>query len=153
MQVVGVAIIANISRPFRVELRASSLQAPHKPSASPPRACGPRVSPPPPSSPQVLEKILESSRHTEAYLYTCSEKLSNPEMRQSRASGETNDAVRHLESYAHAESSCMPKKALEEVIEMIKSAQAPTYYEAFLGKDLRRGEYEVYKCFKLTVDV
>jgi hypothetical protein len=84
----------------------------------------------------VASKIIKALENFEVYFQILSDKISNIELRQSRASGETNDSIRAVQQWAQAESSCLPRKALQLVAELM-STENPTYYQAFLNKDLR----------------
>ena len=43
----------------------------------------------------------------------------------------------------------MPEKACKSVCELIMMGEKPTYWQAFLNKDIRRCEYELYKLFEV----
>jgi len=94
---------------------------------------------------QIFKILQEFRQYFEVY----EQKLSCIELRQSHASGETNDAIRAVQQWAQAESSCLHRKALEVICELVESKQLPTYYQAFVSKDLRRCEHELYKFYEL----
>ena len=84
----------------------------------------------------VASKLLKLLEEYEGYFSVLSDKVSNIELRQSRSSGETDDSIRAVQQWAQADSSCLPRKALQQVAEMM-TTESPTYYQAFLNKDLR----------------
>ena len=100
---------------------------------------------------EVLEALVKKAESHENYLYGILEKLSIIELRQSRASGDVNDSLRHVHQWVVAESATVPKASLEQVVELVKAKKMPTYYEAFIAKDLRRGEWEMYKLYQNAV--
>ena len=103
------------------------------------------------SSQSEFVKLFKTFEGVEGYLASILEKVANIEIRQSRASGETNDAIRAVQQWAQADSSCLPRNALRRVVEIMESDELPTYYQAFLSKDHRRGEYEMYKLYELCI--
>ena len=69
-------------------------------------------------------------------MFKFSQKVANAELRQSRASGETNDAIRAVQQWAQADSSCLPRNALERVVEiMVRRAPGvlPIFFEQGLS--------------------
>ena len=56
--------------------------------------------------------------------------------------------MRAAHQYANGESSSMPEKARKTVCELIMMSEKPTYWQAFLNKDIRRCEFELYKLFE-----
>ena len=97
---------------------------------------------------QVMQKVLDKLTEHDGYFEVIAEKISNIELRQSHASGEINDAMRAAHQYAIGESSNMPHKACQSVCEIIMMGDRPTYWQAFLNKDIRRCEFELYKFFE-----
>ena len=79
------------------------------------------------------------------------EKVSNIELRQSQSSGQANDSVRAVQAWSTGESSCLPKAAIKKVIETFKQHGRATYYEAFVQKDLRRGEFQVFIFYEVCI--
>ena len=105
------------------------------------------------TSEELLAKLVEKFDFQLQYLDTACEKLSNIELRQSRTAGEVNDSIRAVQQWANAESSCITSQAIKTVVEMqasTKTKQA-TYYEAFVQKDERRCEYELWKFYQIMV--
>ncbi len=75
--------------------------------------------------PLVVEKLAE---HTSVFKHIA-EKLSNIVLRQSHASGETNDAIRAVHAFAIGGSSCMPEKACKTVCELIMTGEIATSWQ------------------------
>ncbi len=95
-----------------------------------------------------MQKVVEKLAEQTSVIEHIAEKLSNIELRQSHASGETNDAIRAVHAYATGGSSCMPEKACKTVCDLIMTDETATYLQEFLNKDLRRCEFELYKFFE-----
>ena len=74
-------------------------------------------------------------------------KLSNVELRQSKSSGEINDALRAFHQWACGQSSGVPKAAVEAVAQIILEGPS-TYYKNFADKDDRRCEFELWKFWR-----
>ena len=70
------------------------------------------------------------------------------ELQQSRSSSELTDSIRAGQQWAEAESASWPEASIKVVAKMVKESEGATYYRAFLDKDLRRAEYELFKLFK-----
>jgi hypothetical protein len=94
-----------------------------------------------------VQKVVEKLAEHDFHFKHIREKLSHIELRQSDASGETNDAIRAVHAYATGGSMCMPEKACKTVCELIMAGENATYWQAVLNKDLRRCEFELYKFF------
>jgi hypothetical protein len=101
---------------------------------------------------KMFEKMFEKMDYQLAYIDTMCEKLSIIELRQSRTAGETNDSIRAFQQWACAESSCIGSEAVKTVKQMqgMNKNQLATYYEAFVQKDERRCEYELWKFYELV---
>jgi len=97
----------------------------------------------------VVRQVFKIMQEFRQYFEVYEQKLSCIELRQSHASGETNDAIRAVQQWAQAESSCLPRKSLEVICDLVESKQLPTYYQAFVSKDIRRCEHELYKFYEL----
>ena len=74
-----------------------------------------------------VQKLVEKLAEQDNYFEHIAEKVSNIELRQSHASGETNDAIRTVHVYATGGSSCMPEKACKAVCQLIMADQTATY--------------------------
>ena len=98
---------------------------------------------------QVTQKVVDKLTQHDGFFQLIVAKISNIELRQSHASGEINDAMRAAHQYATGGSSSMPEKACKSVCELIMMGEKPAYWQAFLNKDIRRCEYELYKLFEV----
>jgi len=75
-------------------------------------------------------------------------KIANIELRQSKSSGEINDALRAFHQWACGQSSGIPMAAVEAVAKMVGPS---TYYKNFADKDDRRCEFEFWKFYELLI--
>jgi hypothetical protein len=98
-----------------------------------------------------VEQLFEELSQSRVLLEICAEKLSNMELRQSHSSGECNDAIRAAQQWASGESSSLPDQAIQTVASMVQTRGKATYYEAFVLKDIRRGEFEMYKFYERAI--
>ncbi len=74
-----------------------------------------------------MQKVVEKLAEQDYYFQHIAAKVSAIELRQSHASGETNDAIRAVHAYATGGSSCMPEKACKTVCELIMTGETATY--------------------------
>ena len=96
---------------------------------------------------EALELLQEEVDLARTSLHIVAEKISNMELRQSVSSGLGNDAIRAMHQWAVAESASLSSMAVSTVVNMIEAGRKATYYENFMHKDLRRGQFEVCKLF------
>jgi len=95
-------------------------------------------------------KMCEKFDCLAAVLNAILSKLSNVELRQSKSSGEINDALRAFHQWACGQSSGIPMAAVEAVTKMILEGPS-TYYKNFADKDDRRCEFELWKFYELLI--
>jgi hypothetical protein len=95
-----------------------------------------------------LQKVIEVLTELDTYFEKIAEKVCNMELRQSHASGDSNDAIRAVHAFATGGSVCMPDKACKTVCDLIMMGETATYWQEFLNKDIRRCEFELYKFFE-----
>ena len=100
---------------------------------------------------EALELLQEEVDLARTSLHIVAEKISNMELRQSVSSGLGNDAIRAMHQWAVAESASLSSMAVSTVVNMIEAGRKATYYENFMHKDLRRGQFEVCKLFHQAI--
>ena len=98
-----------------------------------------------------IEVLAEEMQQCKEYLECIAEKIANIELRQSHSSGECTDAIRAFQQWANAESASLPEAAVKAVAKMIKSRGKATYAEAFVLKDVRRREFEMFKFYEKAI--
>ena len=98
------------------------------------------------------QKIDDKLTEQDSFFKQVREKLTNIELRQSHASGETSDASRAVHAFATGESSCMPEQACKTVCKLIMAGESTTYWLLSLNKDIRRCENELYKFFDIHIN-
>ena len=96
----------------------------------------------------VVEKVAESLGEVVRLLGSIRDKVSCIELRQSRASSEVTDAIRAAHSWAEAESASWHETCIQGVATMFVEEKRVTYWHAFIQKDLRRAQYELWKLWK-----
>jgi len=100
---------------------------------------------------ETAAKLLQAVQGVEKYLWMSYEKLSNMELRQSNVAGQANDALRAVQQWAQGQSSSLTRQAIEQVHGMLQGNESPTYYQAWMDKDLRRAEYVLYKFYEICI--
>jgi len=95
---------------------------------------------------ELLTKTIKKLDCQSECLNAILNKIAIIELRQSRGGGEPNDSIRALNQWATAESSCITEAIIKAV-----SKGPGTYYKAFVGKDKRRCEHELWKFFELAI--
>jgi hypothetical protein len=98
-----------------------------------------------------IEHLVEEMQQCKEFLKCITEKIANIELRQSHSSGECTDAIRAFQQWASAESASLPEAALKAVAKMIKTRGKATYADAFVLKDVRRGQFEMFKFYEKAI--
>ena len=76
-----------------------------------------------------MQKVIGKLAEQDYYFPHIAAKVSTIELRQSRTSGNTNDAIRAVHAYTAGGSSCMPEKACKTVCELIMAGKTATYWQ------------------------
>ena len=76
-----------------------------------------------------VQNMVEKPFEQELYFQHIAAKVSTIELRQSHASGDTNDSIRAVHAFATGGSSCMPEKACKTVCELITTGETATYWQ------------------------
>ena len=76
-----------------------------------------------------VQNVVEKLAEHDFYFQHIAAKVSTIELRQSHASGDTNDSIRAVHAFATGGSSCMPEKACKIVCELIMAGETATYWQ------------------------
>ena len=76
-----------------------------------------------------VQNVVEKLAEHDFYFQHIAAKVSTIELRQSHASGDTNDSIRTVHAFATGGSSCMPEKACKTVCELITTGETATYWQ------------------------